>query len=84
MNEEMKTMLEEYLESKGLSPEDIKEDTTGLRRIAKNIIVDAFNHFYPIIVDSVTLDSTKTKSKKPKTVKVRGSNGEEILMDVWD
>ena len=35
--------IESYLLSKGLSEEEIKSDTTGLRRITKEIILEAIN-----------------------------------------
>ena len=35
--------IENYLRSKGLSDEEIKSDTTGLRRITKEIILDTIN-----------------------------------------
>ena len=35
--------IESYLLSKGLSDEEIKSDTTGLRRITKEIILEAIN-----------------------------------------
>lgn len=47
----MKNILENYLCSLGLSQKEIELDSTGLRRISKELIVQTFEHFYPIIIE---------------------------------
>ena len=51
METKLNDVLENYLCSLGLSQEEIKTDTTGLRRISKELIVQTFEHFYPIIIE---------------------------------
>lgn len=51
MKTKLNNVLENYLCSLGLSQEEIKTDTTGLKRITKELIVQTFEHFYPIIME---------------------------------
>lgn len=51
MKTKLNNILENYLCSLGLSQEEIKTDTTGLKRITKELIVQTFEHFYPIIIE---------------------------------
>lgn len=51
MKTKLNNILENYLGSLGLSQEEIKSDSTGLKRISKELIVQTFEHFYPIITE---------------------------------
>ena len=45
MKEELNNILENYLCTLGLTQEEIKLDSTGLKRITKELIVQTFEHF---------------------------------------
>ena len=51
MKERLNNILENYLCTLGLTQEEIKSDSTGLKRITKELIVQTFEHFYPIITE---------------------------------
>ena len=49
MKTKLNAALENYLYNLGLTQEEIRLDSTGLKRITKELIVQTFEHFYPII-----------------------------------
>lgn len=51
MKTKLNNILDNYLCSLGLSKEEIKSDSSGLKRISKELIVQTFEHFYPIIIE---------------------------------
>ena len=51
MKERLNNVLENYLCTLGLSQEELRLDLTWTKRVAKEIVVQAFEHFYPIITE---------------------------------
>lgn len=83
METKLNNVLDNYLCSLGLSQEEIKTDTTGLRRISKELIVQTFEHFYPIIIEEYKQEIKKYLLRNlPMTPDDKESFIEEIIKNI--
>lgn len=83
METKLNDVLENYLCSLGLSQEEIKTDTTGLRRISKELIVQTFEHFYPIIIEEYKQEIKKYLLRNlPMTPDNKEAFIEEMLKNI--